>query len=107
MKEEESKIVVGLFSYEKRNFDNQIEGNFNVYLGEDVQELLDPDRTQGCYFTGDHSYYKASEDIVRGFCCLSQIGLIPHRHSDSEVYIVTDNTIFCGESKEGKYATIN
>lgn len=80
---------------------------YKFFAGEPVQEMLDPGRTKGCYFTVDKDYYKSSEDMVRGFSALNQIGLIPHKHSNPEIYIITDNTTFCGVNKKGNYSTIN
>ena len=75
------------------------------FCGECVQEMMDPGRTRGCYFTVEK--YKNPDYMVRGFATLNQIGLMPHAHADPEIYIVYSNVIFCGLNRKGEYATVN
>lgn len=94
----------GVYSFQKRQSGTD---EHLFFAGEPVQEMLDPGRTKGCYFTVDKSFYPATDDMVRGFSAQNQIGLIPHKHANPEIYITTDNTTFCGVNKQGKYSNIN
>jgi hypothetical protein len=42
------------------------------FCGECVQEMMDPGRTRGCYFTVEK--YKNHDNMLRGFATLNQIG---------------------------------
>jgi hypothetical protein len=73
--------------------------------GECVQEMMDPGRTQGCYFTVEK--YKNPDNMIRGFATLDQIGVMPHAHAEPVIYIVSSNVTFCGLDRNGQYATVN
>jgi hypothetical protein len=75
------------------------------YCGDWDQEMMEPRKTRGCYYTVET--YNNPYHMDRGYATLNQIGLMPHTHADPEIYIVSSNVVFCGLNRDGQYATVN
>jgi len=54
-----TNLIEGMYKFASRQSGTT---DWKHFSGEAVQEMLDPGRTRGCYFTVDKSIHVASED---------------------------------------------